>query len=152
MPPYSINEFINSLLVFRFVCLWFYVILENFSLIWRRHHYLWRSSKSNPSSALMAIDQWRFFSVPLLLCLWWASPRTPGTCICCQAVTTCLRDRTPNSRMQGERSTPEPLAVCPPHLDLMIIILNYKQVNHSLYSVKILPVTSSLLVRHTRRK
>ena len=26
-----------------FVCLWYYVLLENFSLIWRHHHCRWRS-------------------------------------------------------------------------------------------------------------
>ena len=41
--------------------------LENFSLIWRRHHYLWRAANFNLCSALIAIEQWEFFSVPHLL-------------------------------------------------------------------------------------
>ena len=28
----------------RFVCLWFFIPLENFSFIWRRHHYWWRAT------------------------------------------------------------------------------------------------------------
>ena len=42
-----------------FVCLGFFVPLENFLLIWRRHHYRWRTA----SSALLAIEQWGLFSV-----------------------------------------------------------------------------------------
>ena len=45
----------------------FFVLLEKFSLIWRRHHYLWRALNFDLCSALMAIDQWGFFSVPHLL-------------------------------------------------------------------------------------
>ena len=46
-----------------FVCLGFFVPLENFLLIWRRHHYRWRTA----SSALLAIEQWGLFSVQHLL-------------------------------------------------------------------------------------
>ena len=49
-----------------FVCLWFIVPLENFSLIWRRPHYRWRAANFDLCSALMAIEQWGFFSVPHL--------------------------------------------------------------------------------------
>ena len=49
-----------------FVCL-FFIPLESFSLIWRRHHYRWRVAKFDLCSELMAIEQWGFFSVPLLL-------------------------------------------------------------------------------------
>ena len=38
-----------------------------FSLIWRRHHYRWRAAKFDQYSALMAIKQLGFFSVPHLL-------------------------------------------------------------------------------------
>ena len=40
-----------------FVC---FVPLENFSLIWRRHHYRWRETLY---SSLMAIEQWGFFKM-----------------------------------------------------------------------------------------
>ena len=57
-----------SLLVFvLFACLGFIVPLENFALIWRCHHYRWRAANFDLCSALMAIDQWGFFSVPHLL-------------------------------------------------------------------------------------
>ena len=38
-----------------------------FSLIWRRHHCRWRAANFDLCSALMAIEQWGFFSVPHLL-------------------------------------------------------------------------------------
>ena len=44
-----------------FVC---FVPLENFSLIWRRHHGRWRAANFDLCSALMAIEQRVFFSVP----------------------------------------------------------------------------------------
>ena len=56
--------FINLCL---FVCLGFIIPLENFSLMPRRHHYLWRAVNSDLCSALMAIEQWMFFGVPHLL-------------------------------------------------------------------------------------
>ena len=37
------------------------------SLIWRRHHYRWLAANFDPCSALMAIEQWGFFSLPHLL-------------------------------------------------------------------------------------
>ena len=45
----------------------FFVPLENFLLIWRRHHCRWRAACFNLCSAPMAIEQWGFFSVPHLL-------------------------------------------------------------------------------------
>ena len=47
-----------------FVCFGFIV-----PLIWRRHHYRWRAANFDlhVCSALMAIEQWEFFSVPYLL-------------------------------------------------------------------------------------
>ena len=50
-----------------FICLGFFVPLDNFSLIWRRHHYRWRVANFGLRWALMAIEQWGFFSVPHLL-------------------------------------------------------------------------------------
>ena len=41
-----------------FVFLWFYVSLENFSLIWRRHLDRWRAANFHLYSAYMAIEQW----------------------------------------------------------------------------------------------
>ena len=46
------------------VCLFlgeFIVPLENFSLIWRRHHYRWRASNLDIYSAIVAIEQLGFF-------------------------------------------------------------------------------------------
>ena len=61
--------FSNTLyMLLKCVCLFvlygFYVQLENFSLIWRRHHYWWKVDNFDLCSALMAIEQWGFFSVP----------------------------------------------------------------------------------------
>ena len=51
-----------------FVCLEFSVPLEIFfSLIRRRHHYRRRAANFDIYSALMAIVEWEFFSVPDLL-------------------------------------------------------------------------------------
>ena len=73
------NEVIFGIISFRkvrinasscntsFVCLWFIVPLQNFSLIWRRHHYRWRAANFDLCSALMAIEQLGFFSVLYLL-------------------------------------------------------------------------------------
>ena len=52
---------------FLFVWLWFFVPFENFLLTWRRRHCRWRAANSDRCSALMAIEQWGFFSVPYLL-------------------------------------------------------------------------------------
>ena len=49
------------------ICLWFIVPLENFSLIWRRHHCRWRAANFDLCSALIAVEQWGFFNVPHLL-------------------------------------------------------------------------------------
>ena len=70
-----LNRF-TWLLICLFVCLTclfgYIVLLENFSLIWRRHHYRWRVV-SDLCLTLMAIEQWRFFSVPHQLCTYCAS-------------------------------------------------------------------------------
>ena len=61
-------EWFGFLCVFFFVCLEFIVPFETFSLIWRRHHCRWRAANFDLlCSALMAIEQWGFFSVPHLL-------------------------------------------------------------------------------------
>ena len=50
-----------------FVC--FYVPLENFTPIWRHHLHQERAANFDLCSTLMAIEQWRFFSVPQLFSL-----------------------------------------------------------------------------------
>ena len=67
----------NIFFVCLFVCLfvwlfWFFVLLQNFSLIWRRHHDWWRAANSGLWSAPMAIEQRGFFNV--LLLLWHGHP------------------------------------------------------------------------------
>ena len=79
-----------------FVCLGVFVSLENVSLIWRRHLYRWRAANFDLCSALMAIEQWEFFSVPHLL-RHGSSPRTRDIHTYCRAfgsgaVTTCCND------------------------------------------------------------
>ena len=49
----------------------FIVLLENFSLLWRRHDCQWRADNFYLCSALMVIEQWGFFNVPHLL---WYGP------------------------------------------------------------------------------
>ena len=44
-----------------------YVPFQHFSLIWRHHHCRWRDANFYLCSALFAIEQWGFFSVPYLL-------------------------------------------------------------------------------------
>ena len=53
-----------------FVCLEFFVPLENFSLNWRHHHCRWRAANFDLYSAFMAIEQWGFLSVSHLLWHW----------------------------------------------------------------------------------
>ena len=87
-----------------------FVPLENFSLLWRRHHNRWRTAKFDPCPAHMTIEQWGFFNMPHLL--WhgaWSSPRTRDTHTHCQAfgswaVTTCFYDLGP-SRLEFEHPT-----------------------------------------------
>ena len=69
--------------------------LENFSLICRRHHWRLRAANFDRYSALMAIEQWGFFSVPNLL--WQGHLRGPVklTPMYCRAfsngaITTCF--------------------------------------------------------------
>ena len=50
-----------------FVCLKVFFPLENIWLIWRRYHFRWRGANFDLCSALMAIEQWGFFTVPHLL-------------------------------------------------------------------------------------
>ena len=57
--------------------------LDDFSLIWRRHHYRWRTLNFDLYLAFMAIEQWGFYIDKLWHCdktngikLEWSSPRT----------------------------------------------------------------------------
>ena len=50
--------------IFRFVCSWFIVPLDIFPY---GDHYRWRAGNFDLCSALMATEQWGFFSVPNLL-------------------------------------------------------------------------------------
>ena len=50
-----------------FICLWFFVQLENFSLISRPHHCRRRAANIDLYLVLMVIKQWGFFNVPHLL-------------------------------------------------------------------------------------
>ena len=102
-----------------FICL---IPLENFSLIWKRHHYQWRATNFDLYSALMEIEQWGFFNAPHLL--WNGSTlengnlRWPVTLLPvaehwvrnCHYLFKRLRsvpigDRTLIPRMRGERYT-----------------------------------------------
>ena len=49
------------------VCFEVFIPLENFSLIWRRHHDRWRAAYFDRCSALLAVVHWRFFGLPHLL-------------------------------------------------------------------------------------
>ena len=60
---YIMLIFAKSLFVFLGV----FVPLENFLLLWSCHHYRWRAANFDLCSAIMAIEQWGFFSVPHLL-------------------------------------------------------------------------------------
>ena len=105
------------------VCLWFIIPLENFSLIWRRHHCRWRTANVDLCSALMAIciEQWGFFTVPHLLCHracvynGHLRERLTLTCIAERgAVTTCFHNlglsrlefEHPTFRLRVQRSNP----------------------------------------------
>ena len=50
-----------------FVCLVFFVPLEDCSLIWRRQHRWWKAANFDLCSVLMAIEQFGFFNLPHLL-------------------------------------------------------------------------------------
>ena len=62
----------NFLIFFLFVCLWFFVPLENFSLIWRRHHSLLQiftyamhlSSEGHPFIMIISEDSWHSHQLP----------------------------------------------------------------------------------------
>ena len=53
----------------KFVCffIWGFSSITKILLIWKRHHGRWRAANFDLSSALMAIEQWGFLSLPYLL-------------------------------------------------------------------------------------
>ena len=56
---YRINDInlVNMQDIYVFVCLGFFVPLENFSLVWRRQHYQRRAANFDLCSAHMTIEQ-----------------------------------------------------------------------------------------------
>ena len=76
--------------------------LDDFSLIWRRHHYRWRTSNFDLYLAFMVIEQWGFYIDKLWHCDKWYPIRMVisedrDTHTCCRAfgsgaVTTCFYD------------------------------------------------------------
>ena len=107
------------------VCKYHYV-----SLIWRRHHYRWKTAIFYLCSTFMAIEQWGFFSVPHLL--WHGAsvyydhlrapvPLTPFAF--CVSVTTCFNAvgiRTPNLSLAGQTLLPA-AAFCSIRLTLLLM-------------------------------
>ena len=67
--PTTVRRSLLMLLVTMASVIWvlfveFFVPLEKFPLIWKRHHYRWRTSKFDLCSALMVIEQWELLRVP----------------------------------------------------------------------------------------
>ena len=58
------EKLVGMVVSIHFVCLELIVPLENFSLIWKRHHCRWRGANFYLCSELLAIEQWGFFNVP----------------------------------------------------------------------------------------
>ena len=115
--------------ILLFLCLRFFVPLENVSPIWRCHHCRWRAANFDLCSALKAIEQWGFFILPHLLWhgasvynghLWGPVTLTPiaiaeGLAVAVsRAVTTWFYNlglsrlgfEHPTFRLRGERSSP----------------------------------------------
>ena len=103
--------------IYLIVSVGFCVPLENFSLVWQRHNCRWRAANSYLCSALMAIEQWGFFSEPSLLwhriSVYNVHLRGPvNLTFSSGAVTTCFCDlglsqlvfEHPTFRMLDERS------------------------------------------------
>ena len=105
-----------------YFCLEFIILLEICSLKWRHHHCRWRAANIDLCSALMAIEQWGFFNVPHLLrhgpTVYNDHLRGPVTLIpvaerlavwhylFLRLRSVATGDRTPISRMPGERLIP----------------------------------------------
>ena len=83
----------------------FFSKIENFPLIWRRHHYRWRAANFDLCSALMVIEQRDIFSVPQLL--WHRASVYNGhlrgpecRAFGSGAVTTCFNDLSVTAEIQ----------------------------------------------------
>ena len=81
------------------ICLFgfFFLPLENCSLVWRRHYIQWRVSNFDLYSGYMTTEQWGFLRDTWDILLQWSSPRTRETHTCFQAFgsgafTTCFND------------------------------------------------------------
>jgi hypothetical protein len=64
---HSLDKIIWDVNWFMIDYLRFYVLLKNFSLIWRRHHCRWRAANFGLCSALRAFEQGGIFIMPHLL-------------------------------------------------------------------------------------
>ena len=109
-----------------FVCLEFIVPVENFSLIWRHHHCRWRAanltyaqhswplSSEDSFTCHTHCDTGLHFIMVIFKDPWHSHLLTSVWQWSCHQLFLWLRsvttgDRTPISRMQGERSTSTPL-------------------------------------------
>ena len=93
-------------------------MLFRYVLIWRLHHYQWMGTNFDQYSALMAIKQWGFVSLPYLMWRGISVQRTSDThtffsAFSSGAVTICFNEEFlsrsgfehPIFRIRGERST-----------------------------------------------
>ena len=124
------KKFINSRVVYclfvcLFVCLGFFVPLENLLLIWRRHYYRWRATTYfDICSALKDIEQWATCHTycdtgQMFIYNGYFRGSVKLTPIAERMAVELSRlrsvptgDRTPTSRMRGERSPTTPLRRC----------------------------------------
>ena len=131
----SLDELNKHTYFCLFVNLQFIVPFENFSLIWRRHHCRWRVANFDLCSVLMAIEQWVFLTchtscdtgLPFIMVISedpWHSHLLPSfwQWIChylfLRLRSVATGNRTPISRMRGERPTSTP-----PRIQLTSILL-----------------------------
>ena len=142
----TVSEFSINLFVVLFVSLRFFIPLDNFLRTRRRHHCRLRAANFDLCLARMAIEQWRFFSVPHLL-------RHTGhlrgivTHIYCRAfdsgaATTCLYMydlglsrlglKHPTFRLRGERSNP----LCHHSCCFFVVNLFWKYIEQKLFNLQ----------------
>ena len=76
--------------VFNVVCLFFFVPLENFLLIWRRHHCRWRAANFDLCSALMAMIREGSLACHTYCDTGHPSPRTHDNNTYCQVFSACM--------------------------------------------------------------
>ena len=118
----SSHVYFIRLFVCLLFCFGYFVSFKNCSLTWRHYNSRWRATNFDLYSAIMAIKQWGFFSVPHLLwhrtSVYKGHLRGPVTLTpkaeCLAVVTTCFNDlglsrlvfEHPTFRLRGERSNP----------------------------------------------